>query len=186
MKTGFEVSRTVLFGLLVVLAQMTDRTAAELKILAPRAIWTVLNEIGSQFEATSGYKLNVITDITATFAKRIDDGESFDIFIGPPAQMDRLIENNRIVANTRTAIARSGIGVEVRTGASKPDISSVDAFKRALLNAKSIGYLKEGASGVYLAGLLDRLGIAEAKIQSDAPGNRYSLRACRQWKNRIG
>ena len=77
--------------------------------------------------------------------------------------MNQLIQNNKIIANTRTAIARSGIGVEVRAGESKPDISSVDAFKRALLKAKSIGYLKpEGTSGVYLAGLFDRLGIAEA------------------------
>ena len=140
-----------------------DAGAAELRILIPRSIWTVLNEIGPQFERTSGYKLNVVTDLAATLARRINDGDGFDVFISPPAQMNQLIQNNKIIANTRTAIARSGIGVEVRAGKSKPDISSVDAFKRALLDAKSIGYLKpEGTSGVYLAGLLDRLGIAEA------------------------
>ena len=73
----------------------------------------------------------------------------------------RWIERGRIVAATRTEIARSGIGVEVRAGAPRPDISSVDAFKRALLNARSIAYLRVG-SGIYLAGLLERLGIAEA------------------------
>jgi len=140
-----------------------DAAAAELRILIPRSIWTVLNEIGPQFEITSGYKLNVVTDLAATLAQRIHDGESFDLFISPPAQMNQLIQSNKIIANTRTAIARSGIGVQVRAGKPKPDIGSVEAFKRALLNAKSIGYLKpEGTSGVYLAELFDRLGIAEA------------------------
>lgn len=140
-----------------------NTAAAELRILIPRSIWTVLNEIGPQFERASGYKLNVVTGLAATLAQRINDGESFDVFISPPPQMNQLIQNRKIIANTRTAIARSGIGVEVRAGESKPDIGSVDAFKRALLDAKSIGYLKqEGTSGVYLAGLFDRLGIAEA------------------------
>jgi len=137
--------------------------AAELRILIPRSIWTVLNEIGPQFEHASGCKLNVVTDLAATLAQRVNDGESFDVFISPPPQINQLIQNGKIIANTRTAIARSGIGVEVRAGESKPDIGSVDAFKRTLLNAKSIGYLKqEGTSGIYLAGLFDRLGIAEA------------------------
>lgn len=75
--------------------------------------------------------------------------------------MDEWIKSGRIIAETRVNIARSGIGVEVRAGARKPDISSVEAFKRALLDAKSIAYLRVG-SGNYLAGLLERLGIAEA------------------------
>jgi molybdate transport system substrate-binding protein len=111
----------------------------------------------------SGYKLNVVTDIAATLADRIIDGESFDIFVGPPAQMNRVVQAKKVIPDTRTPIANSGIGVEVRAGAPKPDISSVDAFKRALLNAKSIGYLRqEGTSGAYLHGLFERLGIADA------------------------
>ena len=102
-------------------------------------MWTVLNEIGPEFERSSGYKLIVVTDIAATLADRIIAGESFDVFIGPPVQIDRVIKSNKIVAETRTAIAHSGIGVEVRAGAHKPDISSVEAFKQTLLNAKSIG-----------------------------------------------
>jgi molybdate transport system substrate-binding protein len=126
-------------------------------------MWTVLKEIGPQFERTSGYKLNVVTGIAATLADRIIAGESFDVFIGPPVQIDRMIQANKIIADTRTAIAHSGIGVEVRAGAPKPDINSVEAFKQALLNAKSVGYLKqEGTSGAYLHGLFARLGIADA------------------------
>src|SRR5947207_1340249 len=126
-------------------------------------MWTVLKEIGPQFEANSGYKLTVVTGIAATLADRIIQGEAFDIFIGPPVQMNRVVQNNKVLAETRTAIAHSGIGVEVRAGAPKPDINSVEAFKSALLNAKSIGYLKQdGTSGAYLHGLFERLGISEA------------------------
>jgi molybdate transport system substrate-binding protein len=153
----------LLLGLLAVFAYISGLAKAEIKIMTPRSMWTVLKEIGPEFERTSGYKLNVDTDIAATLADRILAGESFDIFVGPPVQIDRLIKSNKIVAGTRTPIARSGIGVQVRAGAPKPDISTVDAFKRALLNAKSIGYLKQdGTSGAYLAGLFDRLGISEA------------------------
>ena len=72
-----------------------------------------------------------------------------------------LITEGKIIAQTKTILARSGIGVAVPAGAPKPDISSVEAFKSALLNAKSIAYLKEGQSGIYLAGLIKRLGLAE-------------------------
>ncbi len=155
-------SRPLLLGLVVVIGQVSDAIAAELKLMIPRSMWTVLNEIGPEFERTSGYKLEIVTGIAATLADRIIGGERFDVFIGPPVQIDRLIQNNNIIANTRTAIARSGIGVEVRAGARKPDISSVEAFKRALLSAKSIGYLKqEGTGGAYLHGLFDRLGISD-------------------------
>ena len=78
-----------------------------------------------------------------------------------PLPFDGLIKDGKVIADTRTNLVRSGIGVEVRAGAPKPDISSVEAFKRALLNARSIGYLKVGG-GVYLAALLERLGIADA------------------------
>jgi molybdate transport system substrate-binding protein len=94
--------------------------------------------------------------------QRMNSGEPFDILVtGAPELMDALVQRGKIIADTRTPLVRSGIGVEVRAGARKPDISSVDAFKRALLEAKSIGYLPAG-SGTYIAGLLDRLGISDA------------------------
>src|SRR4051812_35058618 len=158
-----RVCRITLLTGWVILAQVNQAVAADLKILTPRSMWTVLEAIGPQFERTSGYKLNVVTDIAATLANRIIEGEGFDVFIGPPVQMDRLIPSNKVLADTRTVIAHSGIGVEVRAGASKPDISSIETFKQALLNAKSIGFLKqEGTSGAYLQDLFERLGIADA------------------------
>ena len=148
---------------LTCIAITCSANGAELKIATPRSMWTVLQEIGPQFEKASGYKLSVTTDIAATLADRIIAGEAFDVFVGPPVQIDRLIKATKVIAETRTPIARSGIGLEVRAGARKPDISSVDAFKQALLDAKSIGYLKQaGTSGAYLHGLFEWLGISDA------------------------
>ena len=94
--------------------------------------------------------------------RRVNGGEPFDFLVAAPAQIDELIKAGTIIPETRANLARSGIGVAVRAGASKPDVSSVEAFKRALLGARSIAYLKEGQSGVYMAGVLDRLGLADA------------------------
>jgi molybdate transport system substrate-binding protein len=139
--------------------------AAELKIFSTRAIATVLEKVGPEFERTTGHRLNVTTDIAIRMVRRIQAGEPFDFLVAAPGQIDGLINEGKIIPETRTNLTRSGIGVQVRAGAPKPDISTVEAFKQALLNAQSLAYLKEGQSGVYLAGLLERLGIADA-IQS--------------------
>lgn len=132
--------------------------AAEIKVFTARAIATVLEKIGPEFERTTGHKLNVITGFSPIFVKRINAGEPFDVVVSPPPTIDGLIKDGKVLAATRTNLVRSGIGVEVRAGAPKPDISSVEAFKRALLNAKSIGYLPIGG----VPQLVDRLGIADA------------------------
>lgn len=163
MQNSFRILRIALIATVAVLGPYSPGNGAELTILTPRSISTVLKEIGPQFEAGSGYKLDVVTEIAATLADKILQGAPFDIFIGPPVQMDRLVQSKKVIAETRTAIAHSGIGVAVRTRAPKPDISSVEAFKSALLHAKSIGYLKQdGTSGAYLHGLFERLGISDA------------------------
>ena len=97
-----------------------------------------------------------------TLVRRVEAGERFDFLVASPSQIDGLIAKGIVVAETRTNLVRSGIGMEVKAGAPKPDISSIDAFKRSLLNAKSIGYLKEGQSGVYLHQVFERIGLADA------------------------
>src|SRR6185503_10026910 len=136
--------------------------AAELKVATIRAGEIVLKELGPEFERTSGHTLRLIVDLAPALARKIEAGEPFDVAILATPVLDRLIARGKIAAATRTDVLRAGIGVGVRPGAPKPDISTVEAFKRALLDAKSIAYLREGASGVYLAGLLERLGLAEA------------------------
>jgi molybdate transport system substrate-binding protein len=144
---------------LLVLSGIAD--AAEIHVWTARAIATVLAEVGTQFERTTGHTLDVSIGLPADFDKRFDADEPLDLLISASSPVDAWIEEGKLVAATRTEISRSGIGVEVRAGAPKPDIRSVEAFKRALLDAKSIAYLRVG-SGIYLEGLLGRLGIAEA------------------------
>lgn len=134
---------------------------SELRVFTTRSIATVLEKIGDDFERRTGRKLRVTTDVAVRMVRRINDGEPFDCLVAAPAQIDELIRAGKIIPDTRTDLARSGIGVAVRAGAPRPDVSSVDAFKRALLTARSVAYLKEGQSGVYVAGVLERLGIAE-------------------------
>jgi molybdate transport system substrate-binding protein len=156
------ISAAVGLGLTVMLAQPVIAPPAALKVFTTRSIATVLDKTGAEFERTTGHKLNVTTDIAIRMVRRIQAGESFDFLVASPEQIDGFIKEGKIIAETRTNLARSGIGVEVRAGAPKPDIRSVETFKRALLKAKSIAYLKEGQSGIYLAALIERLGLTEA------------------------
>lgn len=152
---------TISVSIFLAVANVTAADADELKIWTARAITTVLDKVGPEFEHSSGYKLNITTDTSPPLVKRIYAGENFDILVQPTITIDALIKADKIVADTRTDLVRSGIGVEVPPGARKPDISSVEALKRALLDAKSIAFLKEG-SGIYMEGLIERLGIADA------------------------
>jgi molybdate transport system substrate-binding protein len=136
--------------------------AAEIKVWTARAIATVLAEVGPQFEQATGHKLAITSDLSSPFVRRAKAGEPFDVLITGAGPLDGLIRDGQIVAGTRTNIARSGIGVGVRAGARRPDISTVEAFKRALLEAKSIAYLKGVGSGIHVADVLDHLGIAQA------------------------
>ena len=151
------VASLVACVLFVCISHGTARSA-ELKIFASRAIWTVLAEIGPEFEKNSGHKLNVITGLSSEFVGRINAGETFDVIAAPPATLDGLIKNGKVSADSKTNLARSAYGVAVRAGAPKPDISSVEAFKRALLNAKSITYLP--VPGV--PQMIQRLGLWDA------------------------
>jgi molybdate transport system substrate-binding protein len=146
-------------GLSLLVAHSTA-SAAELQVWAARAGATVLAEIGPEFEHATGHKLEVSADLPDPFLKRARADEPFDVLISTAGPIDALIEEGRLVKETRATFARSGIGVEVRKGERKPDISSVEAFKRAVLDAKSIAYLRVG-SGLYLHDLFERLGIAK-------------------------
>jgi len=145
----------VLFGSLLL---STMANSAELKVFASRAVWTVLQEIGPGFEKETGHKLTLVTGLSPEFLKRINAGESFDVIAAPPPALDGLIKNGKVEASSKVNLVRSAVGVVVRAGAPKPDVSSVEAFKQTLLKAKSITYLP--VPGV--PQLLERLGLKEA------------------------
>jgi molybdate transport system substrate-binding protein len=148
-------------GFVILLVQGVAAEAAEVKVMSANPMTEVMKELGPQFERATGHKLVIQYEVAGVVKRRIDAGETFDVAILLPPLIEDLIKQGKIAAGTRADIARSGMGVGVRAGAPKPDIRSVEAFKRALLDAKSVAYSKEGASGVYFLGLLERLGIAE-------------------------
>src|SRR5262249_44830848 len=117
------------------------------------------NELVPQFERSSGQKVVTTWAGTVDIMKRMAAGETFDLVMISTTELDGLIKQGKIAAGSRVDIAQSGTGVPVRAGAPKPDISSAAALKRALLAAKTVGYTS-GPSGVYMAGLIERMGIA--------------------------
>jgi molybdate transport system substrate-binding protein len=161
MKVKRITSAAVTLGLAIYFSHPCAVRAAEIRLLTTKSIAIVLDEIGPEFERTTGHRLVTSVDLAPVLKRRIESGEVFDLVAFAASFIDQLIIDGHLLARSRSDILRAGIGVAVRRGAPHPDISSVETFKQALLEAKSIGYLKEGASGVYLAAMLDRLGMTE-------------------------
>jgi len=149
-------------GLACLAAHAGAAQAAELMIFGSRVTKMVIGDIGAGFERATGHRLDVVTDVAAVMKRRIEQGEAFDVAVLVDFQTDGLIKSGKLAADTRANVMKSGIGVAVRRGAPKPDISTVDAFRRTLLAAKSITYLKEGASTLHLDRVFAQLGIADA------------------------
>jgi len=145
--------------LVLVCAAARRADGPPITVLCSNGLRAVLTETAPQFEHASGNQLAIGYSVSAELKKRIESRERFDVAIVTPAIVDALIAQGAIVANTRTAIARSGFGIGVRRGTKKPDLHSVDALKAALLSAKSIAFAKEGAGGLFFTELVDRLGL---------------------------
>ena len=133
----------------------------DLKILSGGAMQGLMAEAAPLFQRSAGCEVAVEIGLTSALRKAIAGGAVFDIALLPRADIDALARDGRIADGSVTDIARSAIGVAVRAGAPQPDISTVDAFKRTVLQAGSVTY-SDGPSGLYIAGLMDRLGLAEA------------------------
>ena len=133
---------------------------AEIKVMATAGFQEAYLELVPEFERATAHKVVTLWAPTVDVMSRIKNGETVDLVIMAGASLDELIKLGKIVRGSRVDIATSGIGVAVRAGAPKPDISSAEALERALLAAKSIVY-SFGPSGVYLAGLFQRMGIAD-------------------------
>jgi molybdate transport system substrate-binding protein len=134
----------------------------DIKVFSTHAVQEVLRELGPAFERASGMRLAISYDPANALKHKIEDGAEFDVAIVTRAVIDSLAQQQKIVRESCTDIARSGLGVAVRKGTAKPDVTTVNAFKRALLAAKSVVRSKEGTSGLYFDVLLTQLGIAEA------------------------
>jgi molybdate transport system substrate-binding protein len=161
MKHRRIVSAVVALGVVVVLSQARDAAADQITVLCSSGLKAVIEDLVPKFERATKHTVVVKYGLAAVLKQRIEGGEAFDVAFVTPAVLDELIAHGKIATDTRTTIAKSGLAIAIRAGAAKTDISTVDAFKRALLNAKSIAYAKEGASGVAFAALIQRLGIAD-------------------------
>jgi len=140
----------------------TTASATELKIFGSRVTKMLVDDIGPLFEKATGNKLVVVTDVTANMKRRIESGEAFDLAVLVNFQTDEMIKAGKLVADTRADLMKAGLGIAVKRGAPLPDIATVEAFKRTLLVAKSIAYLKEGGSTRHVNLVLAQLGLTEA------------------------
>ncbi|MGB9063712.1 MAG: molybdate ABC transporter substrate-binding protein [Pseudolabrys sp.] len=156
--------------------------AAEVKVFSTIGVQAALEELAPKFEQATGNKPNITWATAAILVKRVQAGETADLMVLTKQSLDALTKDNKATAGADAVFASSGMAVVVKKGAPKPDISTPDAFKQALINAKTIAYSDPaagGASGVYFAKLLERMGIADqmkAKTRHPPPsGNSANL-----------
>jgi molybdate transport system substrate-binding protein len=146
--------------LVVVLAGAAAH-AAEIKVLSTVGMQPATPELFAQFEAATGHRIVVTYGLAAVLKTQFLDGAPADVLILTGPIVDDLAKQGKVVAGSKIDVARSGVGVGVKAGAPRPDISTPDALKNALLAAKSVGYSREGASGVAFARATERLGVAD-------------------------
>jgi len=144
----------------VMLNSAAAANAAEIKVISSVGVRAALEELKPQFEGATQHKLTLAFGTAVPLKRQIEAGETFDVVILTPALVEDLVKQGKVAPGTQSDVAKAGIGVAGRAGAVKPDIGTAEAFRRALLNAKSIVYSKEGQSGTYMASLIERLGIA--------------------------
>lgn len=148
--------------------------AEEIRVLSSIGIRTVIEDLAPQFEKTTKHKVTTVFDLAGVLKTKIEGGEPFDVAILTPPQLDDLIAKGQVAPASKALVARVGLGLMIRAGARKPDVSTVEAFKRTLLDAKSITYASAGASGVAFLATIEKLGIAaavKAKAKPAATGD---------------
>ena len=131
-------------------------------MLSSVGIKAVVDELAPQFEKATKHKVTTVFGLASAHKTKIEEGEPFDVAILTPPLLDDLIAKGRVSAASKSTIARTGLGLMIKAGARKPDIGTVDAFKRTLLAAKSITFASAGASGVAFVATAKQLGIADA------------------------
>jgi len=146
---------------IVVLLAAARAEAAEIKVLSTVGMQPATPELFSQFEAATGHRVAVTYGLAAVLKTKFLEGAPADVLILTAPIIEDLAKQGKVVADSKKDVARSGVGIAVKAGAPKPDISTPDTLKAAVLAAKSIGYSREGASGVAFARVLERLGIAD-------------------------
>ena len=164
------ISTTICAAVIFVVAGTAP--AAEITVMATQAVKAMYVDLVPGFENSTQHKVSTAWVGSSDIMKRIKDGEVVDLVFLASGSIDELVKLGKLAPGSRVDLAKSGVGVAVRAGAPKPDISSTEALKRTLLAAKSIAY-SSGSSGIYLVALFERMGIADAikpKVTQIAPG----------------
>ena len=156
MRGPMNVATLALVG---ALALSSNVQAAEITVLAGMGNVSGIQDLAPAFERASGHKVIVRFVATADLPGVIEANTPADVLTAGPQAIDDYIAKGKVMAGTRLDFGKAGVGVSVRAGAPKPDIGNVEAFKRAMLNAKSIGY-SNGGSGLIAAKVMEKLGIA--------------------------
>lgn len=157
------IARLVIYALFIT-AQSNLANAAEIKVFSTIGVKSVLEELIPKFEKSSGHTLNVTWSTAALLTKRVETGEQADALVLIKNNVESLLKEGKIVPGTETLFGQSIFAVGIKTGTPKPDISTPEAFKKSLLSAKGVSYSNPasgGASGVYIAKQIDKMGIAD-------------------------
>src|SRR5262245_7750374 len=152
-------------GVLLLVAGSGPAAAAEIKVLSAGAMKSIVTELGEAFKQETGHTLVMTFDTVGAQRERLTGGEPADVVVLTDVAIEQLEGQGLVAAGSRVDIARVGIGVAVREGAPRPDIATPEALKQTLLAAKSLVYVdpaRGATSGVHFAGVLERLGIADA------------------------
>ena len=130
-----------------------------LKVLSGNGPRAAVRALCAEFARATGNAVDVAVDVNPEVVRRGKAGEAFDVAVGNPSTIEQLTAAGKVVAGSLADIGAAGLAVGVRAGAAKPDLSSVETFKRALLVANAVAFPAHGASGLYFVGLVDRLSI---------------------------
>jgi molybdate transport system substrate-binding protein len=155
--------RNALFGTTLLITNILSTSGVHadvIKLMSLNAVKEVVENRVQAFEKISGHTVTIVWGGSVSASKRIDDGEVVDVVLLPVSHTEKLIAENKIVAGSRVDFAKTGIGVALRSGLPKPDISTSENLKKAILEARAISF-STGSSGVYLTELLKRFGISE-------------------------
>jgi molybdate transport system substrate-binding protein len=157
LEKGLVIATCLLF-----IASSAPASAAEIKVLTAGAFKPVVVELVPSFEKATGHKVTVDNDTAGALMKRVDGGEAFDVLATAPGGLTELAKKGKVANEPPVVLAKVGIGVAVKQGAPKPDISTTEAFKQELLKARKVAMIDPaagGSSGIYLAKLFDQWGI---------------------------
>lgn len=139
----------------------TGAYAADVTVLCSQALKTALEELVPQIQQASGDRLIVTYDTSVILKAQVEAGKPFDVVVLTPPLITALVQQGKVAAGTAITLARTGVGLAVRKGTARPDISSVEALKRALVSAGSVAYSTTGASGAIFAAVLQKFGIVD-------------------------